>query len=395
MANRSMYCYGWDLAEAGVVAASDRMRDVHINTITLASAYHAGKFMRPQASGTKVYFPDDGTVYFKPRLERYGAIKPAENRLVAEHDVLAQCCDVAGMATQAWLVLLHNSRLGQLHPQAAVANAFGDRYIYSLCPSAPEVADYAVALCVDVTQSYPVAGITLETPGFLPFFHDYHHEFGMVRPNPWLDNLLGLCFCRHCVAGAQKAGIDAAEVQARVRTSVSAYLDADVDHAEDMGNAFWLAELALDTQLHAFMKWRCTVVEGLVGRIREAVRADATVSVIPSVARPTAGAWYEGSDINALAQVADYLEVCFYEPGVGRIRSDLFDVVRRCGGVKNLRGILRPGYPDLENRQSVIDAVGALKAGGISDIAFYNFGHMRRASVDWVGDALAASGLTQ
>ena len=37
-------------------------------------------------------------------------------------------------------------------------NAFGDRYIYSLCPSAPEVREYAVALCKDVTDNYPVIG---------------------------------------------------------------------------------------------------------------------------------------------------------------------------------------------------------------------------------------------
>jgi hypothetical protein len=395
LAYRSMYCYGWDLAGAGVTNVGEKLRERHINTITLAAAYHAGKFLRPQANGTKVYFPDDGTAYFKSDLSRYGALKPEQNRLVAENDVLAECCALEGMATHAWLVLLHNSRLGRLHPASCVANAFGDRYIYSLCPSAPEVGDYATALCTDVTENYPVAGINLETPGFLPYFHDYHHEFGMVRPNRWLDNMLGLCFCDHCVSGAQNAGIDGAGLKARVRAAIAGYLASDVDFENDMAEAFWLAEMALDTDLGGFMNWRCSVVEGLVLRIREAVRDDVSVSVIPSVARPTSGAWYEGSDIKALAGVADHLEVCFYEPGAGRIGADLLDVARRCGGVSKLRGLLRPGYPDLESRQSVMDAVAILKAGGVTDIAFYNFGHMRAASLDWAGDALAASGLTQ
>ena len=139
-----------------------------------------------------------------------------------------------------------------------------------------------------------------------------------------------------------------------------------------------------------FFRWRCGVVESLVAEIRAAVRSDATVSVIPSVARPTGGAWYEGSDIARLAQIADFVEVCFYEPGAQRVASDLHDVTRRCGGVEKLRGILRPGHPDLIDRNQVAAAVQTLVAGGIDDIAFYNYGHLRRPGLDWVGDALSA-----
>ena len=106
------------------------------------------------------------------------------------------------------------------------------------------------------------------------------------------------------------------------------------------------------------------------------------------MARPTAGAWYEGSDLNGLLGVADRLEVCFYEPGPARIKSDLHDVARRVGGTERLRGILRPGHPDLTDRASVAAAVMALFDGGIQDISFYNWGHLRPASLDWMGDAL-------
>ena len=91
--------------------------------------------------------------------------------------------------------------------QSAIANAFGDRYIYNLCPSAPDARAYAIGLAQDVTASYPVMGVSLETPGFLPYAHGFHHEFALNRPNRWLDNQLGLCFCAHCQAGAKRAGI--------------------------------------------------------------------------------------------------------------------------------------------------------------------------------------------
>jgi len=390
VAYRAIYSYAWDLAEAGVASVADELRARHINTITLAASYHAGKFIRPKGRAGKVFFPEDGTVYFRTTPGRYDEIKPVANSILQEQDVLAEVCEASGLAGNAWLVLMHNSRLGAAHPQAAVTNAFGDRYIYSLCPAAPAARHYAVALCADVTESYPVSGISLETPGFLPYGHGYHHEFALVRQNSWLDNLLGLCFCAHCRAGAGDAGIDVERLQRRVRRQIDDYLASEVDFADDMAAAFWLADIVLDPDLGQFLRWRCDVVTSLVAEIRAVVRDDATVAVIPSVARPSGGAWYEGSDLAALARAAGTLEACFYEPEVTRIEGDLWDVQRRLDGAGRLRGILRPGHPDLDNRAAVVAAVAALHDGEVEDIAFYNYGHLRQASLDWMGAALAA-----
>lgn len=390
MAHRSMYCYPWDLAEAGVSTVAGELQARHIDVITLAGAYHAGKFLRPHGRSGKVYFPDDGTAYFKTRRERYGAIKPAEAGMVSEHDIFDECCRLGTMGVNAWMVLMHNSRLGQAHPESCVENAFGDRYIYNLCPSAPDARAYAVALCGDIADAYPISGLSLETPGFLPFQHGYHHEFGLVRQNSWLDNLLGLCFCRHCIDGVEAANIDAKALRHRLRATVDDYLASDVDHADDMAAAYWLADVVLDPDLGRFLRWRCRTVESLIAEIRASVRDDATVAVIPSVARPTAGAWYEGSDLAGLAGAADHLDVCFYEPSPARIASDLHDVRRRVTKAGVVRGILRPGHPDLTSEDQIAAAIRTLQDGGVTDIGFYNYGHLRRASLDWMGSALAA-----
>ena len=42
------------------------------------------------ASAGKVYFPEDGTVYFKADPGRYGAIKPVANSMLGERDVLRE-----------------------------------------------------------------------------------------------------------------------------------------------------------------------------------------------------------------------------------------------------------------------------------------------------------------
>jgi hypothetical protein len=387
MSYRAIYAYAWDLAEAGVPPAVEEFRGLGLDTVTVAGSYHAGKFLRPHGTSGKVYFPEDGTVYFAADAERYGALKPLANSLVAEHDVIGELV-ATGIAVNVWLVLLHNTRLGMAHPDAVCRNAFGDPYYHSLCPSAPEARRYAVALATEVTERYPVAGVSLESPGFAPYVHGYHHEFALVRSNAWLEAQLGLCFCPHCVAAAQRAGIDAERLRVRVGAEVSAYLDSDVDYPPDMAEAFWRADVAADGDLRRFLDFRCTVVTSLVAEIRAAVRADASVAVIPSVTRPTAGAWYEGSDLGALAATAGVVEACFYEPSALRVKADLFDIRRRLRGHGRLRGILRPAHPDLSSKGEFLAAVAALREGGVEELAFYNWGHLRRANLSWIGEAL-------
>lgn len=387
MTYKAIYAYAWDLAEEGVPSAVGQFRDLGLDTVTVAGSYHAGKFLRPHGRTGKVYFPEDGTVYFHADPSRYGAIKPIANSMLGQHDVVRELTETPGIATNVWLVLLHNSQLGLQNPDACVANAFGDRYIYSLCPSHPEARAYAVGLARDVTETYPVSGISIESIGFTPYAHGYHHEFSFVKPNRWLDSLLGLCFCEHCLAGAEAAGIESRRLKAQVAADITAYLDSGIEFPPDMAEAFWLADMRADGAQRAYADFRNDVVTSLVREIRAVVRADANVAIIPSVARPTGGAWYEGSDLAALAAATGLIEACFYEPSPARIEADLFDIRRRVGTAK-VRGILRPSQPDLASKADVLAALEVLRAGGVDELAFYNWGHLRRSNLEWIGEAL-------
>jgi hypothetical protein len=390
MSYKALYAYAWDVADATVPEFVAELRDLGLDTVTLAGSYHAGKFLRPRARN-KVYFPEDGTAYFRPDPKRYGAIKPLPSAVTVEADVLRELSETGRIATNVWLVLMHNTRLGSLHPDCCVTNAFGDRYIYNLCPSAPAAREYAVALCADVTQNYAVMGLSLETPGFMPYHHGFHHEFAFIKWNRWLESLLGLCFCGHCLAGAAAAGIDAEELRRTVRGDIESYLASDFELADDMADAIWFADTRSAGPLGPFLRWRTEIVTSLIRDIRAAVRSDAAIAVIPTVARPTGGAWYEGSDLGALGAAAGIVEAAFYENSAARIASDVWDVQRRLRGVGRLRGILRPAHPDFASGETVAAAVAALRRGGVDDIAFYNYGHLRGQSLRWIGEALAGS----
>jgi hypothetical protein len=74
------------------------------------------------------------------------------------------------------------------------------------------------------------------------------------------------------------------------------------------------------------------------------------------------------------------------------VRADVHDTRRRLQGAGTLRGILRPGFPDLQSRSEFIAAATTLRDAGVSGIAFYNYGHLRRSNLAWIADALAAFG---
>ena len=70
------------------------------------------------------------------------------------------------------------------------------------------------------------------------------------------------------------------------------------------------------------------------------------------------------------------------------MKADLFDIRRRMNGKGKLRGILRPSHPDLSSKGEFLAAVAALREGGVDELAFYNWGHLRPANIAWIGDAL-------
>jgi hypothetical protein len=390
---KGLYVYAWDLADEGLETVLGRIRPTGINTVTLAASYHAGKFLRPHGVGGKVYFPVDGTVYFQARPERYGHIRPLVSPLVGEFDAFARLEQEApDLARVAWVVCCHNTPLGQQHPEFTSRNAFGDPYPYSLCPAHPAVRDYVVNLVADLVDRHDLAGVALETPGWLPYDHGFHHEFALLPLDRFAKSLLALCFADSTRSAARAVGIDADRLQAKTRDLLERWLGADLALPEALATEWWLAEVVSDPEFATFLHWRCRVVADLVADVKAAVPAPTKVAVIPTVQRPPAAAWLEGSDLALLAGVADALEVPLYQPSAEEAYLSAWDTRRRAGGEADLHFILRPSFPDLANGADTAAAVRRLRPLRPAGIAFYNYGHLRLTSLDHVGAALAGLG---
>lgn len=400
-AERSFYLYPWDVTAWRAPALAERLHQLGMSSATLALAYHTGKFLRPPAWGEsadtatrRVVFAEDGVCYFRPHEADYGEIRPRAAEDQALLDALSQLAQ--HLPVRGWLVLLHNTRLGLQHPAYTARNAWGDGYCYSLCPSHEAVREYALQLSLDAARQ-PVTELVLETPGWLPYPHGYHHEFAQVRSNVWLEALLGQCFCSACLHAAKKAGIDAERLRAMVRQWVDDYLVSGVDAAPEQAAA-WLHALDLtQPDWAAWLRLRCERVTTLVTRIRTAVmqQSGKRVWVIPTVQRPAAAAqWVEGSDAVALARAADGLELPCYEPDAERVLAQAWQLQQTLhqalGASVRLRVILRPGTPDLAHGAELPQALTGLHQLGLHDLSFYHFGLLRPGQLDALGVALAA-----
>ncbi len=367
----AVYAYPWNFHDLDANVA--RIRALGADEVTLAASYHAGKFIHPGDPRARVYFPEDGTVYFQPR-RGYGLLSPQVAAVTQARDVLAELCERDDIGVNAWTVLNHNTRLGMAHPELAARNAFGDVYPYSLCPSQPEVRQYGVTLCADIAEGYGVRRLLLETPGWLTYGHGFHHEFAQVPSNPWLDAMLGLCLCDRCRAGAKAAGIDAEGLAARIRHAVDVFLDGDAP-APSLD-----AWSAADPDLAAFHAFRCEVVTSLVADIRAEVNPAVAVKVISTCQRPHATAWLEGHDLAALDAASDGLELPLYQPDAAAVLADARYVLDRVPAART-SVILRPGHPDLTTETDLVAALDGLKAHGVTDFAFYNLGMLRPADL--------------
>ncbi|MBC3831518.1 hypothetical protein H8K33_08350 [Undibacterium amnicola] len=389
MAYRSLYTYAWDIADIGVTQFIDDMLNMGITDVTVATAYHAGKFIRPHAKNPpRVIFPEDGVTYFDPDLQRYSEIQPQAHSDETLLAVLPALLKDGRLKVHGWTVLLHNTRLGTEFPQYTVKNAFGDPYVYSLCPMQAAVFDYAVNLCTDLSHQHALHSIVLETPGWQPYGHGYHHEFAQVASNPWLDNMLGMCFCDACKSAAKDKGIAIDALQTRVQNNISNYLALPADAQADQAASWTQAELLTDPELLAFISMRQDRVTQLVSAIRAAIPSNCELAVIPTVQRPTAACWSEGSDLKALSEVADYIEIPFYEPTASRAIADAWESLRQIGKPEKIRAILRPGLPDLNQGADLAPAMKGIQALGIKDFAFYNYGLLPQYQLDHLANTL-------
>ena len=389
----SMWTYAWDIGDVGLdQALADIGGRAGLNAVSLATSYHAGRFLQPRSPKRKSYFPEDGTIYFQPTPARWerSALKPKVAGILAETgDVLGQLVEKrrqGGMAACCWTVCLHNTRLGMLHPEAVTRNAFGDPNYYSLCPSNDAARTYAATLVEDVSRSYRPDIIELESPCFMGFAHGYHHEKDGVGLEPEDEFLLSLCFCPSCIARAARSGADGKAARSLVRRWLAEMAERPVPKPR------WpdFPARGIETfrgfpDLYDYLNWRFEPVTSLVAEMRERADPASRIVVIDG-----AEGWRDGCAWEALGRACDGLLLCAYDMEPGKIGEFVAAGRAALGPDKFLGTGFRVFYPEVTGGHALAAKAVAAKSAGADGINFYNYGLIPEARLDWVGQASEA-----
>ncbi|GAA1170741.1 hypothetical protein GCM10009664_42720 [Kitasatospora gansuensis] len=211
----SAFLYPWDVV--GDPDAAPRLADLGLDRITLASAYHSTRALTPRHPSRRIVTARHSAVYYPPGRRR--GIGPYPQTWIDSPDPFGEAGAAllaAGLDVHSWVVLAHNSRLGEENPRCTVRNAYGEHYPWALCIAQPEVVEYGALLAAEAAVRPGASGVELESCGWYGLAHLHAHDkIGGVPLGPVGQLLMSLCFCPSCSAGyADAAALRAAELAA-------------------------------------------------------------------------------------------------------------------------------------------------------------------------------------
>ena len=382
----SMWTFAWDLRNEGVDRVLGFASDLGLKAVSIATSYHAGMFILPHSPKGKVYFPEDGVVYFHPESYLYKdtPIKPKVAEISKSTDWVEEAGKRAerfGLKLVSWTVCLHNTRLGMAYPGHVMRNAFGDPYYHAICPGNEDVRAYLKALVKDLSSNYPFYAIELESPGFMGMEHGHHHErYGTILDD-LEKTLMSLCFCESCMKGGAEAGVDTA----RVRSAVKEHL-ADVLKKSPYRPAKRPRDMAGMTARHPelfrFIAFRRRVELTLLREIkREMVKSSRARLFILS----------DPEDIEP-ARIGDAIEtIATYHKKpteVYAITSRARAALGRC----LFHAGVRVGFGGVSGPGDLADIVRSVEEAGGDGVLFYNYSEAPMECLRWIKPALAGLG---
>lgn len=325
----ALWTYPWTVEREGIDEIGDRLSTCGINSVNVASHYHSVRAMSPR-SPDDLFRSASGGCYFDPG-ERFNdlEIRPPVNAVGEWSDPLAAIAEglsERGIATNAWTVCLHNTRLASTNPEYRIESAFGDVHDHSLCPSHPEVRGY-FATVVRAARERDVDGVHLESIGFPSAFHGHGANFGHSKRQTITSTsgeiLLSQCFCDGCWAASEDYPIDLDRAQARVQDLLEAPL------ADPTTSPRPLTDLVEHDPLVAdLLDFRATVIEDLLADLDDAAGSTPLTYYVMEAAGPDpADLLGTGVRFNILEEYADrLLAICYVtDPKLARERIRAID----------------------------------------------------------------------
>lgn len=303
----------------------------HSEFILCSIIYKGYRLVMPRHP-RQIYQLETGLTFYPSDESMYAGclIRPASTRDWAGRDLFREAAEAAAkvnIGLCGWVSCFANGRVANDYPETAVENLYGSRDRLFLCFNHPEVQNYVLAMFRDQVTHYPLSGIMADK---IPqSMLELDALSGRIDP---LLRLVGsICFCEHCLAQAQKDGIDLrtlrqralqiAEGTRKVPQFVIDSLAGDL-HGDTEIPLFLLEEPAFAEVL----RWRIQCVARFLGQVREMVRSirpgcKLSAALVPPVKighdATAPRSWLGAQTYRAFAPVLDTLHcVIHWEPDV-------------------------------------------------------------------------------
>jgi len=392
-----MWVFPWDIVDEGAKTVLKRIRDeAGLNVVSLAVSYDAAKFLMPRNPKRKVYFSEEGVVYFQPMPAWYAGLElqPRVSSICKERNLLADLMKAAeqiDMKVVAWVTCCHNSRLASEHRSCATVNCFGDVYITHLCPSSYQVREFLLAMLGDLVTNYKPYAVELEALEYMPFRHAYHHEKVDVDLPPLIEFLLGLCFCSSCTERAQESGIDVVAVRNTVKREIERYFSSPSSFTSEEITWEMLTQ-KLSEEVVGYIQMRIASMSSLLELIHDSIkhRSNTRIHLFGNI-RP-GSLWQTGLEPSLLSQYADSVIVLVYRLSVEELRTSL--IVNRAMMQERMLIIgLHPSEKYSESFERFAERVKICVDSGVDGFSFFSYSVLMPHHFIWIRRALTQAGI--
>ena len=242
-------------------------------------------------------------------------------------------------------------------------------------PVAPGLRAYVRTLVQDLTRAYRPDVVELESPCFMGFAHEFHHEKDGVGLTAEDDFLLSLCFCDACLARMRKAGVDGEKARRTVRRWIN---DAC---ARETPAPRWpdFPAAGLDVfrpfpEVHDYLMQRFEPVTSLIAELRDAAAPATRLYLID-----LKDGWLGGCDLEAIGKVCDGAILCAYGMTPDATEALMAHGRAALGADKFVGAGFRVFYPETPSAEHLARVSGAALAGGAAGVNYSITGSFRRS----------------
>ncbi|WP_049574348.1 hypothetical protein [Nonomuraea sp. SBT364] len=392
----SVYVFVEDLRGEGVERVLDRISAYGVAGVTVGAVHHAARDVTPHGL-SRLTIRRDGA-HLVPPADLFSGLRltPTAGHQDAL-DGLRAACTARGLKLHGWTVFLRNATIGEAHPDVSVRDCFGDRGALAyLCPAHPDVRDYAVALARAVAR-LGVDSVVAESLHFTPL----KPQRSFVPLGPMDAYLFGLCFCDYCMRRATDLGVNAEVARDECARIVGSVLAGDPPAQGEVTRAALTAYAG--PEVVAYARARSETVTTLVSEVASAVAdegsklvfVDSTGAVkgytdgLPTPGLAAHDAWQLGVDLVALGDLVPAFGVLAYARDAARVADDVGAYLRSVGKDREVRAVLRPGFPDSDSADRLVAKARGAKAAGAAAVDFYAYGLMPYPVLERIPAALA------